>query len=71
MVRQWAQSAKFTDTLALEALERVLPRTLVQVAAAAADCPTQRRRKLPADVTLLLCLAMSLWTYEALDVVLK
>ena len=70
MVRQWAQRAKFTDALALEALEQVLPHALIQTAATEADQPTQRRRKLPADVTLLLCVAMSLFTHEALAVVL-
>src|SRR6266851_4070601 len=70
MVRAWAPSAKFTDAIALEALERVVPPALIQAAAAEADVPTVRRRKLPADVTLLLCLAMSLWTHEALAVVL-
>jgi len=70
MVRQWEPRAKFTDTLALEVLERVLPHALIQAAAAEADHPTQRRRKLPADVTLLLCVAMSLWSHEALEVVL-
>ena len=70
MVRAWGQSAKFTDAIVLEALERVVPTALIQAAAAEADVPTVRRRKLPADVTLLLCLAMSLWTRQALDVVL-
>jgi hypothetical protein len=70
MVREWAQPTKFTDAIALEALERVVPPALIQAAAVAADVPTVRRRKLPADVTLLLCLAMSLWTHEALVVVL-
>lgn len=70
MVRTWAQRAKFTDVLALEALEQVLPHALIQAAADLADRPTQRRRKLPADVTLLLCVAMSLWAHEALEVVL-
>jgi transposase IS4-like protein/DDE family transposase len=70
MVRQWAPDAKFTDAIALEALERVLPHTLIQAAATTADEPTQRRRKLPADVTLLLCVAMSLFTQQALGVVL-
>jgi Insertion element 4 transposase N-terminal/Transposase DDE domain len=70
MVRQWAQPTKFADALALEALERVLPHALVQIAAAEADRPTQRRRKLPMDVTLLLCVAMSLFTQQALEVVL-
>ncbi len=70
MVRTWAQRAKFTDVLALEALEQVLPQALITAAAAEADCPTRRRRKLPADVTVLLCVAMSLFTHEALEVVL-
>src|SRR5713101_5513242 len=70
MVRAGAPGAKFTDTIALEALERVVPPALLQAAAAEAAVPTVRRRKLPADVTLLLCLAMSLWTHEALTVVL-
>lgn len=70
MVRQWAQPTKFAAALALEALERVVPPARIQGAAAEAKVPTVRRRKLSADVTLLLCLAMSLWTREALDVVL-
>jgi Insertion element 4 transposase N-terminal/Transposase DDE domain len=70
MVRQWAQPTKFADALALEALERVLPHALIQAAAAGAVHPTQRRRKLPADVTLLLCVAMSLFTQQSLEVVL-
>jgi len=70
MVRTWPPHAKFTDALALDALEQVLPHALIQAAAEGADRPTQRRRKLPTDVTLLLCVAMSLWTHEALEVVL-
>jgi hypothetical protein len=70
MVRAWAPGAKFTDAVALEALESVVPRALIQAAAAGADTPTLRRRKLPADATLLLCLAMSLWPQHALGVVL-
>lgn len=69
-VRAWAPGAKFTDAIALEALERVLPPAPIHSAAARADSPMVRRRKLPADVTLLLCLATSLWTHEALAVVL-
>src|SRR5205085_9387341 len=70
MVRAGAPGAKFTAAIALEALERVVPPALLQAAAVEADVPTVRRRKLPTDVTLLLCLAMSLWTHEALEVVL-
>jgi len=70
IARSHNTAISFTDAIALEALERVVPAELVQAAATAATVPTQRRRKLPADVTLLLCLAMSLWTHEALEVVL-
>jgi Insertion element 4 transposase N-terminal/Transposase DDE domain len=69
MVRQWAHDAKFSDQIALEALERVVPPALLREAARAADVPTQRRRKLPGEVTLLVCLAMSLFTAPALEVV--
>jgi hypothetical protein len=70
IARQRMLTTTFTDAIALEALERVVPPALLQAAAQEADVPTQRRRKLPADVTLLLCVAMSLWTQHALDVVL-
>jgi hypothetical protein len=71
IARQRTLMTTFTDAIALEALERVIPAVLLQAAAQQADVPTQRRRKLPAEVTLLLCLAMSLWTQQALDVVLR
>ena len=70
IARQQATVAPFTDAIALEALERVIPADLIQAAAPAVAKPARRRRKLPADVTLLLCLAMSLWTRESLPVVL-
>jgi hypothetical protein len=70
IARQYDPATTFTDAQALEALERVVPAGLIRGAAAAAAVPTQRRRKLPTDVTLLLCIAMSLFTAQALDVVL-
>src|SRR5437879_2792770 len=70
IARQRLETTTFTDAIALEALERVLPPALIQACAADAAVPTERRRKLPSDVTLLLCIAMSLWTAQALDVVL-
>jgi hypothetical protein len=51
-VREWGLSAKLTDTIALEALESVVPPALIQAAAAQAASPTVRRRKLPADVRI-------------------
>jgi hypothetical protein len=71
IARQRLETTTFTDAIALKALERVLPPALIQAAAAEAAVPTERRRKLPSDVTLLLCSAMSLWTAQALDVVLR
>jgi hypothetical protein len=70
IARRRTLTTTFTDAIALEALERVMPTEVLQAAARMADVPTQRRRKLPAAVTLLLCVAMSLWTQQALDVVL-
>jgi hypothetical protein len=71
IARQRLETTTFSDAIALEALQRVLPPALIQAAAAEAAMPTERRRKLPSDVTLLLCIAMSLWTAQALDVVLR
>lgn len=73
IARHSLATTTFTDAIALEALERVLPASVLHGAgvAADADVPTERRRKLPADVTLLLCVAMSLFTQEALRVVLQ
>src|SRR5919204_1707089 len=70
MVRHWTATAKLTDALRLDALERVVPSELIRGSAEAAAVPTQRRRKLPAEVMVLLCVAMSLFTHDALDVVL-
>jgi hypothetical protein len=70
MVRHWTETAKWTAALRLEALERVVPHDLIRGSAEAAAVPTQRRRKLPAEVMVLLCIAMSLFTHDALDVVL-
>jgi len=70
IARQRDSVPTFTDAMALEALERVVPLEVIQAAAGMAAVPTRRRRKLPADVTLLLCIAMSLWTREALPLVL-
>jgi hypothetical protein len=70
IARQRLETSTFTDAIALEALERVVPLAMIQAVVADADVPTERRRKLPADVTLLLCVAMGLFTREALTMVL-
>jgi hypothetical protein len=70
MVRHWTETTKLTDAIRLEALERVVPYDVIRSLAGTAAVPTQRRRKLPAEVMVLLCVAMSLFTHDALDVVL-
>ncbi|GEM_PF-6712717 len=59
IARHRPATSTFTDAVALEALEQVVPLAMIHRVAADADVPTERRRKLPADVTLLLCVAMS------------
>jgi hypothetical protein len=71
IARHHAAPTPFTAAIALEALERVLPAEVIQAAATGADVPTKRRRKLPNDVTLLLCVAMGLFAQHAMDVVLR
>jgi len=51
IARSYDTSTTFTDTQALDALERVVSADAIRAAAIVA-VPTQRRRKLPADVTL-------------------
>jgi hypothetical protein len=71
IARHHAATTPFTDAIALEALERVLPAEVIQAAAIGGDVPTKRRRKLPNDVTLVLCVAMGLFAQHAVDVVLR
>ncbi len=66
MLRQIATDAKLPDELALEALATAIPHATVQAVLADLDATEQRRRALPADVTLLLTIAMNLFTDQAL-----
>lgn len=68
--RHWLATSTVTEAMAVAALEQVLPAAVLQGAAADAAVPTERRRKLPAEVTVLLCVAMRLFTQSALRVVL-
>jgi hypothetical protein len=71
MIRQIAADDTLGAHLALEALARALPPALV--AGVLDDCGAheQRRRKLPAAVTLLLCVAMNLYASECLPHVFR
>lgn len=66
MVRHIAPDAKLPDHLALDALASAIPHATVQAVIADLHATEQRRRHLPADVTLLLTIAMNLFTHQAL-----
>jgi hypothetical protein len=65
MVRQIAPTAKLADELTLDALAAI-PHSTIQSVIADLGATEQRRRCLPADVTLLLTIAMNLFSHQAL-----
>ena len=67
MVRQIPAAAKLPDALALDALATAIPHATVQAVITDLHATEQRRRHLPADVTLLLTIAMNLFTAQALS----
>ncbi len=69
MIRQLAPTAQLADQDLLAALQTALPASVVQEVAAH-DAPPTRRRKLPRDLTLLLIIAMNLFTHHPLEHVL-
>jgi hypothetical protein len=70
MIRQIPETAKFADEVALEALGRALPRGVIEAVVADLGVASQRRRKLPAELTMLLAVAMNLYTRQSLGQVL-
>jgi Insertion element 4 transposase N-terminal/Transposase DDE domain len=70
MIRQIPETAKLTDEAALEALESSLPKEVVQSVVADLGVAEARRRKLPADLTILLTVAMNLFSQQSLPQVL-
>jgi hypothetical protein len=69
-IRQIAAEAKLADEAALRALESVVPHTLVQAVVARFQVGQRRQRKLPAELVLLLTVAMSLFATHSLERVL-
>jgi hypothetical protein len=69
-LRQIAEGAKLTDEMALEALESAVPQAVVEAVVDELGAAEQRLRKLPASVTLLLGIAMNLFTHNSLSQVL-
>ena len=70
-LRTLAADIKFPEAVSLNALEHALPQATIDAVIADLGVAEQRTRKLPAGVTLLLCIAMGLFTNTALTHVLR
>ncbi len=71
MIRQIDPNAKLADEVSVDALEAAVPRATVEAVVADPGVAEQRRRKLPAELTVLLTVAMNLFTHDALEEVLR
>lgn len=71
MIRQIQAGAKLADEVALGALEAAVPRAVVEAVIEELAVAEQRRRKLPAQLTMLLSVAMNLWPNLPLEEVLR
>jgi hypothetical protein len=70
-LRTIAENTRFPDAVNLNAIEQVVPQAVVEAVIADLGVKEQRVRKLPAKVTVLLCVAMGLFTNIALEQVLS
>jgi hypothetical protein len=70
MIRQLEERAKLPDEITLDALGAAVPHAVVKAVVAELGVAEHRRRKLPAEVGLLLSVAMNLFTQDFLDQVL-
>lgn len=69
-LRQIDENAQLSDEVALEAIEAAVPRAVVEAVVADLGVAEQRRRKLTAEMGLLLGIAMNLFTRDSLGQVL-
>jgi Insertion element 4 transposase N-terminal/Transposase DDE domain len=69
-VNRLASPPRLTDVPVLAALERTVPHALIQEVVAAHAPASRRCRRLPAELTLLLVIAMNLYATDALALVL-
>ncbi len=65
-----AEKIRFEQAVTLNALDRIIPQTVVEAVIDEMGVKEQRVRKLPAFVTLILCIAMGLFTNLGLESVL-
>jgi len=70
-LRTIANEMRFPEAVSLNVLEQALPQTMVEAVIADLGVEEQRVRKLPAVMTLLVCIAMGLFTNMALEQVLR
>ena len=70
MIRQIDPNAKLADEVSMEALEAAVPHATVEAVVADLGVAEQRRRKLPAELTMLLSVAMNIFTHHPLEDVL-
>jgi len=70
-LRTIADNVKFPEAVSLNALEHAMPQAPVKAVIVDLGGAEQRTRKLAAEVTLLLCIAMGLCTSIALTQVLR
>jgi Insertion element 4 transposase N-terminal/Transposase DDE domain len=70
MIRQIEEQAKLPDKITLDALGSAVPHAVAKAVVADLCVVEHRRRKLPAEVGLLLSVAMNLFTQDPLDQVL-
>ena len=66
MIRQIETNAKITDEVRLEALETAVPYATLQAVVQEHDLQRQRKRKLSAEMGLLLAIAMNLYSHLSL-----
>jgi hypothetical protein len=70
-LRTIANEMRFPEAVSLNVLEQAIPQTMVEAVIADLGVGEQRVRKLPAVMTLLVCIAMGLFTNMALEQVLS
>jgi hypothetical protein len=70
-LRTIADDLKFPEAVTLNALEHAIPQATVAAVVADLGVGEERTRKLPATLTLLLCIAMGVFTNIALSQVLR
>ena len=70
-LREIAPEAKLTDEIALEVIQTIVPLEIIRQVISASNVKEKRRRSLPTDLVMLLCIAMNLFVQDNLQEVLS